>query len=149
MKKMNNNKNEEPIVWSLNDSTMGTYKKDTPNPDIGLQRFKVRKYFTVEVEFDILANSKQDAERISNDTCDIKSIEWDCESGLKEHEQVEIESENWEIDYEIDELMYKVAECVPSYEIDIHTNKAFLDYEYGEYVSEEDQWKKNEDGTDI
>ena len=40
----------------------GTYKKDDPHMDIGKQKFKVKRFHTVEVEYSVVANSKDEAE---------------------------------------------------------------------------------------
>ena len=42
----------------------GTYKKDDPHKDIGKQKFRVRRAYTTWVEYDVVANSKEEAEEI-------------------------------------------------------------------------------------
>ena len=37
----------------------GTYKKDTPNSEIGYQKWRVRKTYEVEMEYEITAKTKE------------------------------------------------------------------------------------------
>ena len=39
----------------------GTYKKDTPNREIGYQKWRVRKTYEVEMEYEITAKTKEEA----------------------------------------------------------------------------------------
>ena len=39
----------------------GAYKKDAPHKDIGKQKFRVRKHYTVYVEYDVVADNKDEA----------------------------------------------------------------------------------------
>ena len=40
----------------------GTYKKDTPNSDIGYQKWEVTKTYEVEMTYEIVAKTKEEAE---------------------------------------------------------------------------------------
>ena len=40
----------------------GTYKKDDPHKDIGKQKFRVRKHYSVWVEYDVVAENRSEAE---------------------------------------------------------------------------------------
>ena len=42
----------------------GTYKKDTPNKEIGYQKWRVRKTYEVEMEYEIVAKTKEEAEEL-------------------------------------------------------------------------------------
>ena len=42
----------------------GTYKKDTPDKEIGYQKWQVRKTYEVEMEYEIVAKTKEEAEEI-------------------------------------------------------------------------------------
>ena len=42
----------------------GTYKKDTPNREIGYQKWRVRKTYEVEMEYEIVAKTKEEAEKL-------------------------------------------------------------------------------------
>jgi len=39
----------------------GTYKKDTPNSEIGFQKWNVRKTYEVEMVYEIVAKTQEDA----------------------------------------------------------------------------------------
>ena len=58
---------EVPIVWGKDDGVhyvTGTYKKDKPNEDIGYQKWQVRKTYEVEMEYEIVAKTKEEAEEL-------------------------------------------------------------------------------------
>ena len=40
----------------------GTYKKDTPNSEIGFQKWQVRKTYEVDMLYEIVAKTKEEAE---------------------------------------------------------------------------------------
>ena len=42
----------------------GTYKKDKPNKEIGYQKWQVRKTYEVEMEYEIVAKTKEEAEEL-------------------------------------------------------------------------------------
>ena len=42
----------------------GTYKKDTPDKEIGYQKWQVRKTYEVEMEYEIVAKTKEEADEI-------------------------------------------------------------------------------------
>ena len=42
----------------------GTYKKDTPNEEIGYQKWEVRKTYEVEMVYEIVAKTKEDADNL-------------------------------------------------------------------------------------
>ena len=50
--------------------------KDKAHPDIGKQKFRVRNHYTCWVEYDVAANSKDEAEDIVRDQGGIEKIEW-------------------------------------------------------------------------
>jgi leucyl-tRNA synthetase len=43
----------------------------------------------------------------------------------------------------------KIEECLPRDDIDIDTDKRFLNYEDPDWISDDYEWIKNEDGTNI
>ena len=48
----------------------GTYKKDTPDEEIGFQKWFVKKTYEVEVEYEIVAKTREKAEELlSNKEC--------------------------------------------------------------------------------
>ena len=42
----------------------GTYKKDTPNKEIGYQKWEVKKIYEVEMRYEIVAKTKKEAEEL-------------------------------------------------------------------------------------
>ena len=125
----------------------GTYKKDTPNKEIGYQKWRVRKTYEVDMEYEIVAKTKEEAEKLlSNKEC-IKVEEVD-EYGETFRETIKGGHVN---DMSGDEPVEwkKVEECLPRDDEDIDTGKRFLNYEHPDWISDDYEWRKNEDGTDI
>ena len=96
----------------------GTYKKDDPHQDIGKQKFRVRKHYSVWVEYDVVAENRSEAESAVMEHGGIKSIDWD--DGYHNDEPVEMYANDWNSDYqaESDDEQYgrtprvqKIEEC--------------------------------------
>ena len=128
----------------------GTYKKDDPHKDIGKQKFRVRKHYTAWVEYDVVANSKEEAEEAVSEHGGIEKIEWT--DGYHGDEPVEVYAcdYNWsdqdDHDYEKyrGPLTNKVEECVP-YE-DHDSDEGYFDnYEDPEWTADSYRWKKEEE----
>ena len=125
----------------------GTYKKDTPNKEIGYQKWKVKKIYEVEMEYEITAKTKEEAEDLlSNKECiKVEDIDEYGETfretmtGKHVNDLSGDESVEWE----------KIEECVPREDEDIDTGKRFLNYEDPDWISDDYEWRKNEDGTNI
>ena len=125
----------------------GAYKKDTPNKEIGYQKWRVRKTYEVDMEYEIVAKTKEEAEKLlSNKEC-IKVEEVD-EYGETFRETIKGGHVN---DMSGDEPVEwkKVEECLPRDDEDIDTGKRFLNYEDPDWISDDYEWRKNEDGTNI
>ena len=129
----------------------GTYKKDNPHQDIGKQKFRVKKFYNVEVDYEVVANSKEEAEDAVQDHGGIEKIEW--QDGYYGDEPVEMKyyDHNWdqqaEIDYEKygrDERVKTVEECGPYEDQDIDTNEHYENYEDPEWTKDSYRWKKEE-----
>ena len=56
----------------------GTYKKDTPDKEIGYQKWQVRKTYEVEMEYEIVAKTKKEADEEPGE----QKKEDHCECGL-------------------------------------------------------------------
>ena len=126
----------------------GSYKKDTPNKDIGYQKWEVRKVHEVVMVYEIVAKTKEDAENllekeecIKVETVDgygktfLETITGNSMSDFSGEEPVE-----WK----------KIEECVPSEDTDSDNNfKPFLNYEDTTWSKDDWEWLKNEDGTDV
>ena len=125
----------------------GTYKKDTPDKEIGYQKWRVRKTYEVEMEYEIVTKTKEEAEELlSNKEC-VKVEEVD-EYGETFRETIKGSHVN---DMSGDEPVEwkKVEECIPRDDIDIDTDKRFLNYEDPDWSGDDYEWEKNEDGTNI
>ena len=112
------------------------YKKDNPHQDIGKQKFRVKKYFSAWVEYDVIADSKDEAEDKVIEYGGIDRIEWqdgclgDAEVYACDHNFVESGD------------TVKVAECVPCEDTDIDTGEDMLNYEDPDWTSDDFRWKK-------
>ena len=126
---------------------MKTYKKDTPDKDIGYQKWLVRKTYEVEMEYEIVAKTKDEAEDLLDKEEKIKLEEVDA-YGKTFRETIKGQHSN---DMQGDEptTWKKIEECVPTEDSDIETNESFLNYEDPSWTTQEIEWNKNEDGTDI
>ena len=125
----------------------GTYKKDTPNGEIGYQKWQVRKTYEVEMEYEIVAKTKEEAEELLSNKEHINVEDVD-EYGDTFRETIKGRHIN---DMSGDESVEwrKTEECVPREDTDIDTGKRFLNYEDPDWVSDDYEWRKNEDGTNI
>ena len=143
-------KEEVPIVWGKDDGVhyvTGTYKKDKPNEDIGYQKWLVRKTYIVDMEYEIVAKTKEEAEELLSKEEVVKLEEVDgygktfraTITGKHVNDMSGDEPVEWK----------KIEECLPRDDEDIDTGKRFLNYEDADWVSDDYEWVKNEDGTNI
>jgi len=125
----------------------GTYKKDTPHGEIGYQKWLVRKTYEVEMEYEIVTKTKAEAEDLLERKECVKVEEVD-EYGETYRETIRGSHVN---DMSGDELVVwkKIEECLPRDDEDIDTGKRFLNYEDPDWISDDYEWVKNEDGTNI
>jgi len=125
----------------------GTYKKDTPDKEIGYQKWLVKKTYEVEVEYEIVAKTKEKAEELlSNKECikveDVDDYGDTFRETIKGR-HVNDMSGNEPVEWR------KVEECLPRDDEDIDTGKRFLNYEDSDWSKDDLEWVKNEDGTNI
>ena len=129
----------------------GTYKKDNPHQDIGKQKFKVKKFYNVEIEYEVVANSKEEADSAVMEHGGIEKIE--CQDGYYGDEPVEMtyNDHNWDSEAENDYEKYgreprvqKIEECVPYEEWDSDTDTDYLNYEDPEWTKDSFRWTKEE-----
>ena len=125
----------------------GTYKKDTPDKEIGYQKWQVRKTYEVEMEYEIVAKTKEEAEELLEKKECVKVEDID-DYGDTFRETITGKHVN---DMSGDEPVEwkKIEECLPRDDIDIDTDKRFLNYEDPDWISDDYEWVKNEDGTNI
>ena len=125
----------------------GTYKKDTPDKEIGYQKWLVRKTYEVEMEYEIVAKTRKEADDIleSKECIKVEDVDDYGETfretitGKHVNDMSGDEPVEWE----------KVGECLPRDDEDIDTGKRFLNYEDPDWSGDDFEWVKNEDGTNI
>ena len=127
----------------------GAYKKDDPHKDIGKQKFRVKKSYTCWVEYDVVADSKDEAESVVMEHSGIERIEW--ADGYHNGEPVEVYAHDYDMDFssENGDFVKKVAECVPYEDWDSDTGKDFENYEDPDWTEDEYRWKKDAVGSTI
>ena len=125
----------------------GTYKKDTPHSEIGYQKWRVRKTHEVIMEYEIVAKTKQEADEIleKHECVNVEKID---DYGATINSTIKGQSMS---DFSGDEPVEwkKIGECLPRDDEDIDTQKRFLNYEDPDWSTDDSEWRKNEDGTDI
>ena len=125
----------------------GTYKKDTPDGEIGFQKWQVRKTYEVEMEYEIVAKTREEADELLEKKECVKVEDID-EYGDTYRETIKGRHVN---DMSGDEPVEwkKIEECLPRDDNDIDTGKRFLNYEDPDWSKDDLDWVKNEDGTQI
>ena len=125
----------------------GTYKKDTPDSEIGYQKWLVRKTYEVDMEYEITAKTKEEAEELLEKKECVK-VDYVDDYGKTFRETIQGKHVN---DMEGDEptTWKKIEECVPREDTDMDTDQIFLNYEDPDWSKEDFEWVKNEDGTTI
>ena len=122
------------------------YDKENPHKDIGKQKFRVRKFYSVWVEYDVIAENRSEAESAVMEHGGIKSIDW--ADGYHNDEPVEMYANDWNSDYqaESDDEQYgrtprvqKIAECVP------YEDNDGIYYDDPNWSTDEWEWKKKGD----
>jgi len=126
----------------------GTYKKDTPNSEIGFQKWRVRKTYEVEMEYEIVAKTKAEADDLLERKECVKVEDVD-DYGETFRETITGKHVN---DMSGDEPVSwtKIEECIPRNDEDMdNDNKPFLNYEDPDWSKDDFEWYKKEDGTNI
>ena len=72
------------------------YSKDNPHKDIGKQKFRVRRAYTAWVEYDVIADSKDEAIDAVIENGGIEKIEW--EEGWHKGEPIEVVGSDYNSD---------------------------------------------------
>ncbi len=120
--------------------------KDNPHKDIGKQKFRVRKHYSVWVEYDVVAENRSEAESAVMEHGGIEKIDWD--EGYHNDEPVEMYANDWNSDYqaESDDEQYgrtprvqKIAECIP------YEDSSTIDYSDPDWSTDEFEWNKKGD----
>ena len=112
------------------------YSKDNPHKDIGKQKFRVRRAYTAWVEYDVIADSKDEAIDAVIENGGIEKIEW--EEGWHKGEQIEVVGRDYNSDVTEGYEATKVAECIP------YEDSDSIDYGDYDWSTDEYEWKKEE-----
>ena len=125
----------------------GTYKKDTPDKEIGYQKWRVKKTHEVIMEYEIVAKTREEADDLL-ERKECVRVEYIDDYGNTFRETIKGKNIS---DFQGDEPVEwkKVEECLPRDDEDIDTGKRFLNYEDSDWSKDDLEWVKNEDGTDI
>ena len=125
----------------------GTYKKDTPNGEIGYQKWEVTKTYDVTMIYEVVTKTKEEAKELLERKEDPKEEIDDYGNTFRET----IKSKYY-FDLSGDEPVEwkKIEECIPRNDEDMDNNyKPFINYDDPEWSKDEYEWYKNEDGTNI
>ena len=124
----------------------GTYKKDTPNGEIGYQKWEVTKTYEVTMIYEVVTKTKKEAEELLERKEDPKEEIDDYGNTFRET----IKSK-YCFDLSGDEPVEwkKIEECIHREDTDFDTDKIFLNYEDPDWSKNDFEWYKNEDGTNI
>jgi len=128
----------------------GTYKKDTPHGDIGYQKWLVKKTYEVDMEYEITAKTRKEAEELleRKECVKVDRVD-DYGDGKGWRETITGKHVN---DMSGDEPVEwkKIEECVPRDDEDMDNDyKPFLNYEDPDWSKDDFEWYKKEDGTNI
>ena len=114
------------------------YSKDKPHPDIGKSKYRVRQQYVAWVEYDVVANSKEEAQEAVLEQGGIDKIEW--QEGYHNDEPVEVYANDWNTDYSAE--LYetnKIAECIP------YEDSDSIDYADYNWSTDDYEWNKEEE----
>lgn len=114
--------------------TKEIYNKDNPHKDIGKQKFRVRKAYTAWVEYDVVADSKDEAIDAVIEHGGIDEIKWS--EGYHNDEPVEVYAQDYNIDSTESFEAVKVAECIP------YEDSDSIDYSDPDWSTDEYEWQK-------
>jgi len=132
----------------MNSSTLEK-EPTTIDKEIGYSKFKKTKTFIVRVDYIVTAKNIDHGEKLIDDKSGILDIQLNDGFGDNILESIEIDC--YHIDKENaqdDDKIKKIAECIPeTYKDD--DDKEQEDHECGQWVNDDFEYKKNEDGTDI
>ena len=113
------------------------YDKENPHKDIGKQKFRVRKAYTAWVEYDVVADSKDEAIDAVIEQGGIEKIEW--AEGYHKDEPVEVYAQDYNPDTTESFDAVKVAECVP------YEDSDGIYYDDPTWETQEYMWQIDED----
>ena len=113
------------------------YSKENPHKDIGKQKCRVRKAYTAWVEYDVVADSKDEAIDAVIEQGGIEKIEW--QEGYHNDEPVEVYCQDYNSDATDSFEAVKVAECIP------YEDSDGIYYDDPSWETQEYMWQIDED----
>ena len=124
-------------------------KKPKLDEHIGYAKFKKTKTYIVRVDYEVTAKNIDSADKIIEETSGIDQITFKEGFGASHLECLEVDCYSTdEENAQDDDKIIKIGECIPeTYKDD--DDKEQEDYSCGEWVNNDYEYKKNEDGTDI
>jgi len=125
----------------------GTYMKDTPNSQVGFQKFEIEKIYTVRIRYEVVHKTKDEADQLVEKEHECKVDDYLHACG--EPYPSEIQQKTYDVETEDEGKLRKIEECIPRDDTDIDTDKRFLNYDDPEWSKDDFEWFKNEDGTDM
>ena len=125
----------------------GTYMKDTPNSQVGFQKFEIEKIYTVRIRYEVVHKTKDEADQLVEKEHECKVDDYLHACG--EPYPSEIQQKTYDVETEDEGTLKKIEECIPRDDTDIDTEKRFLNYDDPEWSKDDFEWYKNEDGTNI
>ena len=125
----------------------GTYMKDTPNSQVGFQKFEIEKTYTVRIRYEVVHKTKDEADQLVEKEHECKVDDYLHACG--EPYPSEIQQKTYDVETEDEGKLRKIEECIPRDDTDIDTDKRFLNYDDPEWSRDDFEWYKNEDGTDL
>ena len=111
------------------------YNKDKPHADIGKSKYRVRMAYTAWVEYDVVAESRDEAVDAVIEEGGIDKIEW--QEGYHKDEPVEVYASDWNFDSSDD--THKVAECIP------YEDSDSIDYQDPDWSTDPYEWPEQEE----
>ena len=115
---------------------------------IGYGKFKKTKTYIVRVDYEVTAKNIDSADKIIEETSGIDQITFKEGFGASHLECLEVDYYSTDEDQEDQYKIEKIAECIPeTYKDD--DDKEQEDHQCGEWVTDDYEYRKNEDGTDI
>jgi hypothetical protein len=114
------------------------YSKDNPHKDIGKSKYRVRQHYVTWVEYDVVADSPEEAQEAVLEQGGIESVNY--REGFHNDAEVEVYAQDWNTDYS-EELYktHKIAECIP------YEDSDSIDYGDYNWSTDEYEWKQSEE----
>ena len=126
----------------------GTYKKDSPNSQIGFQKFEIEKTYLVNIKYEVVHKTEDEAEQLVESKHECKIDDYLNEMGDVLHSEIEIK--DVDVETEDEGKLKKIEECIPSDDTDSDNDFThFKNYEDPTWSEDDYEWLKKEDGTDI